>query len=75
MTYHVVSGKVLAKQVVTIDSATSVQGSKIAVATTDGKVKVNNANVVMTDIKASNGVIHVIDSVILPSEDKTAAGR
>jgi uncharacterized surface protein with fasciclin (FAS1) repeats len=75
LTYHVVSGKVLAKQVVTIDSATSVQGSKIAVATTDGKVKVNNANVVMTDIKASNGVIHVIDSVILPSEDKTAAGR
>ena len=66
LTYHVVPGKVMAADVVGLDRATSVQGSSITIDTSDG-VKVEGANVVMTDIEASNGVIHVIDTVIMPS--------
>jgi uncharacterized surface protein with fasciclin (FAS1) repeats len=65
LTYHVVPGKVMASSVVKLDSAKTVQGQKIRISTTSG-VKVNDANVTATDILASNGVIHVIDSVILP---------
>lgn len=75
LTYHVVSGKVYAKQVVNIDSAKSVQGSQIDISSANGKVKVNDAYVVMTDIKASNGVIHVIDSVIIPTEKTTSVAQ
>jgi transforming growth factor-beta-induced protein len=64
--YHVVAGDVRAADVVNLSSATSLQGESIAIAVADGKVKVNNANVIATDITASNGVIHVIDTVILP---------
>jgi uncharacterized surface protein with fasciclin (FAS1) repeats len=64
--YHVVSGSVLAKDVVGLKSAKSVEGSDIAISTHKGKVSVNAAHVVKTDIVASNGVIHVIDAVILP---------
>jgi uncharacterized surface protein with fasciclin (FAS1) repeats len=64
LTYHVVSGKVMAADV-TAGDVPSVQGENIAV-TTDGGVKVNGANVIATDVEASNGVIHVIDAVILP---------
>ena len=65
--YHVVSGKVTADQVVKMTSADSVEGSTIAIAVKDGKVYLNNsAQAVATDIMASNGVIHVIDQVILP---------
>ena len=67
LTYHVVSGKVLAADVVGLDSATSVQGSDIAIEVVDGGVVLNgSANVVATDVDASNGVVHVIDAVILP---------
>ena len=66
LTYHVVPGKVLAKDVVSLDAATTVQGSDVAISTGDG-VKVNDANVVKTDIKTSNGVIHVIDTVLVPA--------
>jgi transforming growth factor-beta-induced protein len=66
LTYHVVSGAVKAAEVVTLTEAKSVQGSPIKITVADGKVKVNDANVTQTDIIASNGVIHVIDSVILP---------
>lgn len=65
LTYHVVSGKVTAKQVVQLDQATTVQGQSVKVSTADG-VKINDANVVTTDIMCSNGIIHVIDRVILP---------
>lgn len=65
LTYHVVPGKVLAADVVKLDSAKTVQGSSITIDTSNG-VKVDGANVVKTDIVTSNGVIHVIDSVILP---------
>jgi uncharacterized surface protein with fasciclin (FAS1) repeats len=65
--YHVVSGSVAAADVVGLTSADSVEGSPIAVAVKDGKVYLNDtAQVTATDIAASNGVIHVIDQVILP---------
>ena len=66
LTYHVVAGKVMAADVVKLTEATTVQGSKVSIKVTDGKVKVDAANVVKTDIGCSNGVIHVIDAVILP---------
>ena len=65
LTYHVVPGKVMAADVVGLTSATTVQGSNITIDTSDG-VKVDGANVVTTDVEASNGVIHVIDAVIMP---------
>ncbi len=70
LTYHVVSGKVMAKQVVGLKGAKSLNGQRIDVAVDGSKVTVDGANVVMTDIACDNGVIHVIDSVILPA-DKT----
>ena len=66
LTYHVVSGKVMASDVVTLKSAPSVEGQSIAI-TTDNGVMVDDANVIKTDIVASNGVIHVIDTVIMPN--------
>lgn len=66
LTYHVVSGKVMAADVVKLDKATTVQGQDVMVKVMNGKVMVDNANVVSTDVIASNGVIHVIDHVILP---------
>ncbi len=67
LTYHVVPGKVSSKQVVTIDKATTVNGSDVAIKVTDGKVRINDATVITADVDASNGVIHVIDTVILPN--------
>ena len=68
LTYHVVAGKVKAKDVVELTSATTVNGAEVAIAVNDGNVTINNAKVIKTDIGASNGVIHVIDTVILPPE-------
>ena len=65
LTYHVVAGKVLAADVIKLKSAKSVQGQDLAIDTTAG-VKVAGANVVKTDIVCSNGVIHIIDTVMLP---------
>ena len=67
LTTHVVSGEVTASDVVNIDSAKTVSGAEVAITVVDGNVKINDATVVATDIAASNGVIHVIDSVILPN--------
>lgn len=67
LTYHVVSGAVMAADVVTLTEATSLQGDTITIMTSDGAVMVDGANVVATDIEASNGVIHVIDAVIMPN--------
>ncbi len=64
--YHVVPGKVLAEQVVTLDSATTAQGSDVSITVEMGNVFVDGAQVITTDIETSNGVIHVIDAVILP---------
>jgi transforming growth factor-beta-induced protein len=66
LTYHVVSGKVMAADVVKLTSATTVEGKAVAITVTGTTVKVNDATVVQTDIAASNGVIHVIDTVLLP---------
>jgi len=69
LTYHVVPGKVPASKVTGMSSAKTVAGPEIAIAVEDGKVMLNDsATVVKTDVEASNGVIHVIDSVILPPE-------
>jgi len=67
LTYHVVSGKVLAADVVKMTSAKTVQGGSVRIHAKDGKVQVDDANVVATDITTDNGVIHVIDSVIIPA--------
>src|SRR4051812_21780343 len=66
LTYHVVPGKVTAKDVMKLHEATTVNGKDVKIMADGGKVMVDNANVVKTDIACSNGVIHVIDSVILP---------
>jgi len=68
LTYHVVPGRVMAADVVKLHSATAVSGDTITIATHGGGVTVDNAHVVKTDIVATNGVIHVIDAVILPAE-------
>jgi len=68
LTYHVVAGSVLAEQVVGLNSATTLQGEDVIVTVVDGVVMIDGAKVVITDIIGSNGVIHVIDSVILPTE-------
>lgn len=64
--YHVVSGKVKSGDVVKLNSAETVQGSSVKIKVVDGKVMINDAQVVSADVYASNGVIHVIDTVILP---------
>ena len=65
--YHVVSGKVMAADVVKLSAAKSLLGQEITIALKDGKVYLNgNSQVIITDIATSNGVIHVIDSVLLP---------
>jgi uncharacterized surface protein with fasciclin (FAS1) repeats len=67
LTYHVVPGKVMAADVVKLQSAKTVQGQAVAIKAVQG-VRVNSANVIQTDIVTSNGVIHVIDAVLMPSE-------
>ena len=69
LTYHVVAGKVMAADVVKLDSATTLQGADVSIKVEDGKVHINNATVVKADIVTSNGVIHVIDTVILPPSE------
>lgn len=70
--YHVVAGKVMASDVVKLTEAKTAQGQKVKIAVKDGAVMVNGAKVVKTDIACKNGVIHVIDKVILPSSDAAA---
>jgi uncharacterized surface protein with fasciclin (FAS1) repeats len=66
LTYHVVPGKVMAGDVIKLESAATVQGQSVQFGRNNGSVTVDKANVVKTDIDCSNGVIHVIDAVILP---------
>lgn len=66
LTYHVIPGKITASQVASISKAITVQGQSLTVDTKDG-VKINDAKVIAADVEASNGVIHVIDSVLLPA--------
>ena len=67
LTYHVVPGKVMASQVTGMKSAKTVNGAALKISMMDGKVMIDNAHVVKTDIATSNGVIHVIDTVLLPA--------
>ncbi|MDX1392446.1 MAG: fasciclin domain-containing protein, partial [Rheinheimera sp.] len=66
LTYHVVAGKVMAEDVVDMSSAKTVQGQELKISVKDGQVYVNNAMVIATDIETSNGVIHVLDTVVMP---------
>jgi uncharacterized surface protein with fasciclin (FAS1) repeats len=70
--YHVVPGKVMAADVVDLSSATTALGKDVSIKVEGGNVMINDAQVVITDIEASNGVIHVIDTVILPPADAPA---
>ena len=74
LTYHVVSGEVTSEQVVKLDEAETVNGKKVQIRTRDGNVHINDATVIQADVQAENGVIHVIDSVLLPPEDPECAG-
>jgi len=67
LTYHVVPGRVKSEDVAGLSSATTVNGADLAIKVQDGKVMVGQATVTQTDIAASNGVIHVIDQVLLPN--------
>jgi uncharacterized surface protein with fasciclin (FAS1) repeats len=66
LTYHVVAGSVSSAQVVKMTSAKTVEGRSVKISTKDGSVMIDNAKVVKADVMASNGVIHVIDTVLLP---------
>ncbi|WP_374708610.1 fasciclin domain-containing protein [Halomonas icarae] len=66
LTYHVVPGQIMAADAMAADSATTVQGQDITITTMDGSVMIDDATVISADIKASNGVIHVIDGVLMP---------
>ncbi|MBN1994096.1 MAG: fasciclin domain-containing protein [Anaerolineae bacterium] len=70
--YHVVAGKVMAADVVTLDSAETVLGKPVSIKVDGGNVYVNDAQVIITDIETSNGVIHVIDAVLIPPADAPA---
>lgn len=67
LTYHVVPGEVLAADVVALDSAQTVQGQPVTISASDAGVRINQAAVIQTDFMASNGVIHVIDEVLIPA--------
>lgn len=64
--YHVVSGDISSAQIVDLNEVKTLNGSEIKIKTSDGKVMVNNADVIGADVDASNGIIHVIDKVLLP---------
>jgi uncharacterized surface protein with fasciclin (FAS1) repeats len=67
LTYHVVPGKVTAAEVATLDEATTVNGADLTIEASGSSVKVDDAEVITADVAASNGVIHVIDTVLLPA--------
>jgi transforming growth factor-beta-induced protein len=71
--YHVVPGSVMAADVVNLESATTALGKDVAIKVDMGNVYINDAQVIITDIETSNGIIHVIDSVILPPAEEAAA--
>jgi len=68
--YHVLSGKVAAKDAVRVESAKTLSGDSVSISIRDGRLAVNDANVIVNDVEASNGIIHVIDEVLLPPEAK-----
>ena len=77
LTYHLVSGKVMAADIIKSNGATptTVNGLPLDIVVRGGKVYVNGVNVVTADVQASNGVIHIIDAVLMPKTAPTPAGR
>lgn len=73
--YHVIAGRVAAKQVAGLDAAKTLSGAEVKVAFVDGRLRVNQARVVKTDVAASNGLIHVIDEVLLPPDSAATAAN
>jgi uncharacterized surface protein with fasciclin (FAS1) repeats len=71
LTYHVVPGKVSSHEVIGMNSATTLQGQTLNISWQD-ELKINEAKVIVTDVQATNGVIHVIDSVLMPASNGTA---
>lgn len=71
LTYHVVPGKVTAHEVTNLNSAITLQGQTLKISKQDG-VKINDAKVIVPDVEATNGVIHVIDTVLMPATAATA---
>ncbi|ELR99829.1 fasciclin domain-containing protein [Gloeocapsa sp. PCC 73106] len=67
LTYHVVSGKVMAADVMKMKSAKTVEGSNVNIDASNGGVKINDATVATADVAADNGVIHIIDTVLIPA--------
>ena len=70
LSYHVVPGRVPSHQVFAMNSATTLQGQKLTISKHD-EVKINEAKVIVTDLQATNGVIHIIDSVLMPGTNAT----
>jgi len=66
LSYHVISGKVMSKDLKNGQMAKTVEGSEVKVTMMNGKVMINNANVIKADVMADNGVVHIIDTVIMP---------
>jgi uncharacterized surface protein with fasciclin (FAS1) repeats len=66
--YHVVSGKVTSEEVVKLNKAETLEGQNVMIQVTDGSVMINNSKVTTTDVMASNGVIHIIDTVLIPEK-------
>lgn len=71
LTYHVVPGRVTSHEVANLNSATTLQGQTVKISKQDG-VKINDANVIAPDVEATNGMIHVIDTVLMPATAATA---
>ncbi len=70
--YHVLSGKVTAKDAVKVESAETLSADSVSISIRDGRLAVNEANVIVNDLEASNGIIHVIDQVLMPPADDKA---
>lgn len=68
LTYHVVSGELMASDITSLMSVTTLQGGSLPISTAGGQVKIGIATITQTDIKCSNGVIHVIDTVLVPNK-------
>jgi transforming growth factor-beta-induced protein len=73
LTYHVIAGRVTAAQARSVRSAATVAGASVRISESDGQLRINDATVRIADIPASNGLIHVIDRVLLPPEKRTAS--
>ena len=72
LTYHVVPGKVTSQQAMAINSATTLQGQELNISRKQDGMKINDANVIVTDLEATNGVIHIIDNVLMPATSASA---